>query len=222
MALTFPRPMPTGGVDGQAFEILRVDYLSPTTDGRLGAATAGFPLWRTALTLGNGDADEVEEWIAWVDAQRGAQRLFLGRDLTRPYPKAYPKGFAGMTRVGGGAFTGAVSGWSINADRDQLTLPTLPEGLDLSWRDSVSFRWATGGEQRRALVRLVEPAIAVGGVVTVAVEPPLPGLVPGTAVAHLDLPDCLMRLVPNETRIGELDTVHSAGGTVVGLQELLP
>lgn len=223
MALTFPRAMPSGGVDSQAFRIDRVDRTSPTVQGRSGGITLGLPRWRMSLTLANTTADETEEWIAFVDSLRGSQRTFLAHDLSRPYPKAFPSGFDGLSRAGGGAFDGSATSWSINTAGDVLTLSGLPANLPLNLRDSVGFRWTTGGGARRALVRVVGPATASGaGTITgLSVEPPLPGLVPGGAVAFLDRPDCVMRLVPEETSLGEIDTLHSGGGTIVAVQELL-
>lgn len=222
MALTFPRAMPTGGVDSQSFDLARVDYLSPTADGGGGGVTAGWPLWRMTLTLNNTDVDETEEWRAWILAQRGSQRLFFGRDLTRPFPKAYPGGFAGLTRAGGGAFDGSAATWSVNADRDVITLTGLPAGFILSWNDGLGFKWTTGGAARRSLVRCVEPVVANGsGVAALTVEPPLPTVTSNAAVAYLNQPDCLMRLVPGETQIGEIDTLHTAGGSVTAIQRLI-
>lgn len=223
MALTFPRAMPTGGVDDQSFEISRVDYSFGRVDGSQGAITAGFPLWRMEVTLANADADETDEWRAWVPGQRGAQRPFYARDLTRPFPKAYRGGFGGMTRAAGGAFTGAATSWSTNTDRDQLTLTGLPASFALSLNDYVGFSWVTGGQQRRALVRCIEAVTGTsGGSVTVTVEPAVPGIVPGSAVAYLNEPVCIMRLVPAETRLGALDVLHSVGGSVVAVQDLQP
>lgn len=224
MALTFPRPMPAGGVESQGFQIARADYASPTPDGGGGGVTAGFPRWRMSATLANATADEIEEWIAFLDTLRGSQRLFLGRDLTRPYPKAYPNGFAGMTRAGGGDFSGAATSWSINTEGDVIALTGLPAGLSLGLKDYVGFTWETGESARRALVRVVEPCTANGsGVLTgLSVEPAVPGLVPEDAVAVLNKPDCLMRLVTEETSMGEIDTLHSGGGTVAAIQWLLP
>lgn len=216
--------MPAGGVDSEGFDLNRVDYLSPVVDGRQGSVTAGFPLWRMSLTFANATADETDEWRAWADGQRGSQRLFFGRDLSRPYPKAHVGGFGGMNRAAGGGFDGSATSWSVNADRDVLALTGLPAGLKLGHRDYVGFRWLTGGEARRALVRVIEPAVATGaGVLSdLTVEPALPGVVPGSAVAYLNEPDCLMRLVSGETQFGQIDTLHSGGGSLTGLQELLP
>ena len=156
-------------------------------------------------------------------SQRGAQRLFFGRDLTRPFPKAYRTGFGTMTRASGGAFTGPATTWAVNSDRDVVTLSGLPASLILSLNDYIGFRWVTGGVQRRSLVRCVEAATAsTGGIVSVTVEPAVPTITPGTAVAYLDQPDCLMRLIPDQTTLGALDVLHTAGGSIAGIQDLLP
>src|SRR5690554_4386798 len=102
MALTFPLSMPAGGVASQAWTIDRADFRNADNAGRIGGVQAGFPRWMTTITLGDGDADEIEEWIAFLDALRGGMFTFYGRDLTRPFPKRYPGGFVGLTRAGGG------------------------------------------------------------------------------------------------------------------------
>lgn len=223
MALVFPRPMPADGVDSQAFRLDRVDLTTGQVSGRITAVTLGWPLWRMTLRINNADADQTSEWTGFLDSLRGAQRPFLARDLTRPYPAAHPTGFAGLTRPGGGAFDGAAAAWSVNSTRDVLTLTGLPVGLVLRVRDYVGFRWTTAGSARRALVRLVEGGIvAGGGAITVTVEPAVPTLTPGGAVATLALPDCVMRLVPDQTRLEEMDVLHSASGVVAAVQDLLP
>ena len=222
MALTFPRAMPLGGADSQAFEIARVDYMTPRASGRINSISAGFPLWSMTITLNNGDVEETDEWRAWVPAQRGSSRLFFGTDLTRPFPKAYRQGFTGMTRAGGGAFSGAATSWSVNAERDVITLSGLPANFILGLNDYIGFKWTTGASARRSLVRAVEAVTgSAAGVLAVTVEPALPNLTPGSAVAYLDRPDCLMRLVPGQTSIAEIDTLHSAGGQISAIQDLL-
>lgn len=221
--IVHPQRMPAGGVASQALLIERVDAQSPTGDGRSGAVTLGFPRWRMTVSLAEGDADEVEEWLAFIDSLRGAQHPFLAYDLTRPWPKAYLQGFAGLSRAGGGAFDGAATNWSVNATRDQVSLGGLPAGLKLARRDCIGWIWSTGGADRRALARCVTPAIASGGgALTVAIEPPLPTLVPESASVTLDRPACRMRQVTTQTDLGELDTLHSLGGRFVAFEELLP
>ena len=52
MTITFPRAMPTEGADDQQFDLQRVDFMTADGDGRLASTSAGPPLWRLALTLG--------------------------------------------------------------------------------------------------------------------------------------------------------------------------
>lgn len=229
--ITFPRAMPSVGALGQSFEPERVDYLSPEAGGRVGGVTAGQPLWRMTVSLQNMRSEEADVWRAWVPAQRGGQRLFYGRDLDRPYPKAYRAGFTGMTRAGGGAFAGAATAWSEALDAENnsaITLQGLPANLALGLGDYIGFRWdqaglAAGNMKRRAIVRVVDPAIADGaGTIAVICEPAVPLVVPAGAVAHLDNPVCLMRLVTGETQLGEvgLSEITAAGGRIAAIQDL--
>jgi len=213
--------MPDVAVVSAVLNIQRLDYMTAATDGRAFGVTSGAPLWILKATIRDGDADETDTWFAFLDSLRGLQRPFLAHDLTRPYPRAYPDGFAGMMRAGGGAFEGAATTWSVNADRDQLTLSGQPAALQLNNRDAVMLRWVTGGEPRRSLHRVVAPAVAsASGVITVAVEPPVPTLVPGSAVADLAKPQAVFRQVIAESGMGELDALHSAGGTLSAVQDL--
>lgn len=223
MTILYPRDMPVGGVISQSFEPRRLDFATSSVGGRMTSVTAGPPLWAMSMTLRDGDEDEVANWRAFFASLRGVQRSFLAGDLTRPYPKAYPDGFAGMSRAVGGDFDGAATSWSINADRDVVSLSGQPAALALSIGDYIMWRWVSGGIKRRALGRAIEPAFAsAGGVVSVAFEPPLAGLVPGSAIADLAKPECVMKLVPDQSQIGELDALHSAAGTLVALQDLRP
>lgn len=223
MTITYPRRMPLGGVVSQSFEPRRLDYSTPSVGGRMTSVTAGPPLWAMSMSLRDGDEDEVAEWRAFFASLRGVQRSFFAGDLTRPFPKAYPDGFGGMHRAGGGAFDGSASAWAINAGRDGVDLSGLPANMELSIGDYLMWRWVTGGVQRRALGRAIEPAVAsAGGVASIVFEPPLAGLVPATAVADLARPECVMKMVPDKSEMGELDALHSAAGSLVALQDLRP
>lgn len=226
---TFPLAMPAAGPGSMAFELKRVDFLSPAAGGRIQGVAAGVPLWLGRYTLGGAlGARRSDEWRAFVDLLDGPSRYFLGRDYRRPFPLAYlDSQFAGLTRAGGGPFDGSATTWSQTLTSDKqplLDLEGLPAGLVLSRGDYVGFRWTTGGEDRRHLVRLAEPAVADGSGVAaaLAVRPAVHTVVPSTAVAHLDNPACLMKLVPNETNLGEIDRRGSLSGVVVGLQDLQP
>jgi hypothetical protein len=216
--------MPASGPARQSFEPQRVDYLSPETGGNIGAVTGGFPLWKGVWTLGQAMSEErSNQWGAFLDRQRGAQKLFLGYDYARPLPKAYPLGFAGLERPDTTAFDGTAVTWSVTIDGEgdcQLTLTGLPVGFTLALRDYVGFLWE---DYKRALVRATMAASAdETGSLTVPVEPALPVLVPDDAVATLDHPSCLMRLITSETEAGEVDRRKVLPAKISGLQQLIP
>lgn len=209
MTIAFPRAMPVYGVGIQRFELQRVDFLSPRTDGRLNGITAGFPLWSATWTLTAMRLDRRQAWRAWVSSLRGPQRPFYGQDLTATLPLAYRE--SGLSAFGGDA-----ASWSINTDRDLLTLTGLPSGFMLSAGDYIGFRWGTS---KRAMVRVLE-AVA-GATVSFAIEPAVPSLVPGNAIAHVKDPACLMRLTP-ETEIGEIGVDGILSGKIAAIQDLIP
>lgn len=213
---------PPEGVAAEHFEIERVDFQSRTTDGRAVGVTAGFPLWRARWSFGDQTlVATTEAWRAFVSRCRGVQLPWYAGDRGRPYPLSASDGFDGLTRAGGGAFDGTASAWSVNADRDQPTLTGLPAGFVLSIGDYVMWKWTTSTEPRRSLHRVVEAATGDGaGAITVAVEPPLPTLIPAEAVADLARPVCIMRLDTAETRLGEKTRTLRTSGVVAGLQDL--
>lgn len=228
MAISLPLAPPALGPASEYFEIDRVDY-STSAGGRSSGVTAGFPLWRCRWTLGRAIGRETsEEWRAFHASLRGVQRPFFAYEYARPYPLMTPRGFAGLTRAGGGAFAGAATTWSVNVERDVITLSGLPAGFVLSLTDYIMWRW-TGddlpglGIQRRALCRVVQPAVAnASGVISVSVEPPLPTLTPGAAVADLAKPHCVMKLDTSQTQIGEKGRTLRIDGQIAGLQDLRP
>ncbi|MDR7232298.1 hypothetical protein J2X45_003404 [Caulobacter sp. BE264] len=227
MAITFPRPMPEAGAARQTFELGRRDFLSPETGGRVGSIAVGPPVWVAEWSLGQGGPRRADEWVAFVDSLEGSKRLFVGRDLSRPYPLAYQDtALAGLTRAAGGAFNGAASAWSIDTDDDGapiLVLSGLPAFFRLSRRDYVGFRWTTEGVERRALVRLAKDYTGTGeGWGLLPIQPAVPSIVPPTATAHFDLPGCLMRLIPDKTVIGAMDRRLAPAVTVAAIQDLLP
>jgi len=227
MSFTFPRAMPAAGPSQQEFEPRRVDFETAETGGAAYGIGAGLPRWQAVWTLGQAMSKaQSDEWRAFVASLHGSGRSFLGRDYERPYPKLYAS-FAGMTRAGGGAFDGSLTSWSqtIAANGEALvTLNGLPAGFQLSTGDYMDLRWTTLATERRHLVRMLEPKTANGsGVIAdISVEPAIHVLVvPGAAVAHLDEPACVMRLLP-DTEIGAMARRGVVGGRVVARQDLRP
>lgn len=213
--IVYPRPMIDIGISECAFEQVRVDYLSPEAGGRLGAVSAGFPLWHMKLGLQNMASADGDAWIAWRDSLRGSQRRFLAYDVKRPVPRAY---------AAGGAFTATASSWAQSIDGQGnavLTLQGMMAGMTLSIGDWIGFVW---GDTKCSLVRVIEPGTASGAqTLVVSIEPAVPTVTPAGAVANLDHPTCLMRLVSEETALMSevLGGYYPAGGQVGGVQDLI-
>lgn len=229
MGIVYPRDLPAS-MATQGFRIKRNDFTSPENSGRIGGVQAGWPRWMAQWTVGTTTQAVSDAIEAWLDSLRGSQKLFLGRDLRRPYPLAHIGGFRRMLTVGGDPFAGACSGWSQSIDSAGsalLTLQGLPSGLILGVVDYVGFKWDAAGSDagsydRRALVRVLAGGIAAeDGTLTVTVEPAVPDWVPEDAVAHLDSPACLMKLT-GETQVSDVDRRLRIRGTKIsGMQVLI-
>ena len=226
MAITFPRDMPEAGAARQTFEPRRMDFLAPETGGRVGAVSVGPPLWYAKWTLGQGGPRAADEWKAFVDSLDGPSRLFVGRDLSRPYPLAYQDTeLQGLTRASGGAFDGTAT-WSLSTATDGqqlLAMSGLPADFRFTTGDYIGFRWETAGQRRCTKVRVIETYTGTGdGWAVLTPRPAVPAVVTGSAVLHLDRPGCLMRLIPGETTIGDMDRRLASAVTVAAIQDLVP
>jgi len=209
--------MPSNGIISSPLTLNRVDYVTPEQGGRLIGVTAGWPLWQITIDLTTMTIDDADEWEAWMLSLRGVQRTFLATDPMRALPKFYRKGRP---------FQASPSAWSqaIAGNGDaRLTLHGLDAGQVVSVNDLIGFRWS--GASRRSLVRSLETAVAdADGTVTVTIEPPVPAVTPAYATVNLQAPECIMRLVTDQTQLGALglDGYVAAGGRIVGIQDLRP
>lgn len=228
MSIVYPRAMPAS-MATQGFRIRRADFVSPENSGRGGGVQGGWPRWMAQWSVGRTDQSTSDRIEAWLDSLRGAQKLFLGRDLRRPFPLAHSNGFRRMLTVGGAPFAGVCSGWSQAIDGEgtaTLTLMGLPSGLTLSPIDYIGFKWdaagsAEGAWDRRALVRVLAGAVAAAdGTMTVAIEPAMPPWVPEEAIAHLDSPACLMKLT-GDSQVADVDRRLRITGTKIAAMQVL-
>lgn len=226
-----PFPIAEAGVGGCRFRIERVDFAAPEASGRQGGVQAGWPLWRGEYRLDRMDGPSGDIWQSFFDRLRGRQRLFLGGDVTREFPRAYEAGFAGMMRASGGAFSGAASSWTQAIDSDSeavIGMDGLPANLALAVGDYIGWKWdaaglPVGNLQRRAMARVSAAATASsGGTIAVKAEPPMDmRVVPTGAIIHLDRPQCMLRLVPDDSDLGAVGAGGAfEGGTITAMQEL--
>ncbi len=224
MALIFPLAMPIDGAATQYFEPERVDYQTPRADGRVNGVTAGFPLWHASWSIASSIGMlKSDEWRAFVSVLRGSQRRFFGYDHSRPYPLLTPTGFAGLVRAGTStAYDGTATSWATDAPREIVAMYGQPNGFILSVGDYGMFRWTTGGEARRSLHRVTDAGIGTSaGALGVTIEPPIPTLVPGTAIFDVARPNCIMGLKPDQ-KLGTMGRALRIEGTINAIQDLRP
>ncbi|ADK99383.1 hypothetical protein [Brevundimonas subvibrioides] len=222
MALTFPLALPVDGAAAQYFEIEQVDYQSQRAGGRVNGVTAGFPLWHASWSFGSSiSRAKSDAWRAFVASLRGGKRPFFGYDQSRPYPLLTPRGFAGLVRAGTSTpYDGTATSWATNAEREIIAMYGQPNGFILSVGDYAMFRWVNGTEPRRSLHRVTDLGIATGaGALGVTIEPPIPNLVPGSAICDVARPNCIMKLKP-EAKIGTMGRAHRVEGQVLAIQDL--
>lgn len=195
MPVSFPRAMPAIGFGSQSFELVHQTVVAPTRGGQLTSVELGPARWRGEWQTNTLPEVDFHAYRAWLSSLRGSGRSFYGQDRMHRFPTNYPNGFTGLTRAGTAtAFDGTATSWSVDATRATLTLNGLPAALALLPGDYVGFSWST---TKRALVRILEAVTANGsGVAVFDVEPSVPALVPGGAVATLADPTCLMRIEP--------------------------
>jgi len=210
MAITFPRAMPSRGINLQRFELKRSDHLSPVLSGAVGSVTAGWPLWEAVWSWAEMDEGRSAEWHAWIDSLRGSQRLFYGCDQMRRVPRAYRQ--SGLPA----GFSGNATSWSVNSTREVVTLNGLPAGFKLLPNDYIGFEW---GSTKCTKVKVLEAG--TGTSISVTVEPAVPNLVPASAVARVKDPRCLMRLTP-DTALDPIGVTRSLPGTLLAIQSLIP
>lgn len=202
MAIAYPRPM----LDWIARASFDPGYLAasqPERGGRANSVLLGDATWRASFATLRLTPSRLGAARAWISSLQNGVKTFYGRDPARLYPLAYPTGFAGLERAGGGAFDGTATSWSIDATRSIVTINGLPASFPLAPGDMIGWSWST---TKRALARSLEAVVANGsGVAVVAVEPYLSTVVSGSAVLTLARPECVMKLVPGSYRDAEAE-----------------
>lgn len=173
MTITFPRDLPEPHRMRQVrFEPVYTQVRAPTRGGLVQVANVGADLWSARYETVPLREAEAEAWKAWLHSLRGGARLFKMWHPLRRYALAYPGGYAGLDRAGGGAFDGTANLDAIGVARDTVTIDTLPQSFVLTVGDLISIPLGVG---HRTLHRVVEGGTSgVGGSVTVTVEPTVP------------------------------------------------
>ena len=183
--------LPTTSFSSAVFDLKRYNSVNRLYGGQTTSREQAEPRWSCQFTTSNLNASEVRRWRAFWDRMRGGLRGFLAHDPLQALPLAYPGGFGGMTRAGGGAFDGTADVTSFPS-LNHIALGTLPAGFSIASGDMIGL--IESG--RYGLYRILDAVVANGsGVATVLVEPRL-GLVTSrftaSAVANFLQPSCVM------------------------------
>ena len=224
MAVSYPRSLVGAGfgVGQTRFVLRRADLQAPESSGVVGGVQMGWPRWQGEWEVTCKSDAEMRAVEAWVASLRGGIKTFIGSDLRRLTPAAYPSGVTALTRHGGGAFDGSATSFSLSGDRATLTLNGLPSTLAITAGDFIDFRWTTGGAARRHLVQALESVTASAGVAAFDVDPAVHSVVPtsGTpAVAWVQACGTIMRLT-SETEIGGSSPEGYGQVKIVGVEDI--
>ncbi len=171
MAVTFPLSIPSW-LKGWArceFDIDKNVEIAPTGGGDL-AFDMGNDLWIVDYQTVRLQPDQVEDFRSWLKLLEDGLQTFWGYNVRRPYTKAYPNGFSGLTKAGGGAFTGSLSVTAVNSDNKTLSLGGLPANFTVDAGTGIA--WDYNGTAR-AYHQFAETQVSnsLGNIAAIEVRP---------------------------------------------------
>jgi hypothetical protein len=195
-AITYPRDFPAWfrGMYQSSFVLKYLQEQDPTGNADTLVRDVGPTLWNADYQTGLLDPVNRCRLEAWLDSLENGGKTFRAYDFRRPFPLAYPNGFTGMTRAGGGSFDGTCTLEDVT-DNKLLDLSGLPPLFEFNEFDMLGFTYLSTSH---ALHRIMAPATANSdGEVTVEVRPHVrPGWA-ASATVNLAKLTCLMKLVPD-------------------------
>lgn len=193
MSVTFPRAFPLLGFSSVRFDLELQEVHNPEQSGRLVSVERGPPRWFGEYAIETGDRRTTGIWTAWLRSLKFS-RQFLGRDPYRPLPLAYKSGLPG-------GWNGHATSWTVNLARDEVELNAGASraGFQYLTGDYLGFSWDTGGKLTLHEI-LADVAANGSGVAMVPIEPALPTWVDPAAIATVNGPACLMKIVPGSVQ----------------------
>lgn len=204
VTISFPRSLPSAKILGVTFEADPISIATPEGGGRFVSVRVQSPIWRGEFSTTPADRVQFGKWRAWLDSLNLSDEAnqFYAYDVQRPLPWTYRTGFTDLTRASsGGAFAGASTSWSVNSDRNVITIGSasgqeLPAGFALIEGDYIGLQWTTSSKPRRSLHRVLEAANANGsGVGAWTIWPYVDPNVPNGATVNLVKPACICSVI---------------------------
>lgn len=218
MALISPRPFPDGArLPVSRIDLQRVQSINTAVNGSIQVMEQGDPLWIGRFQTEPLVWSRRRLWSAWGRSLREGMDPFMAYDWLASYPIAYGKGVLSLARAVGGAFDGTAT--LINFTATTIQISGLPANYRASVGDRVSFPW----NGSRSYHEVMEAAVGTGfGVITIAVQPPVPdgpAPSPGVAVDLVRAP-IVMRLRPGT--FSEPDGAGALAVSFEGVQDRTP
>lgn len=194
------------------FEPSIVDLRTRDMTGQISGVLLGTTLWMASFEIICLTDDQSIDVAAVIRSLKGSVGSMLFIDPMRRFPRSYR--YVGMS----GLTTQATS-WSVDADRDTLTLNGLSNGIVLQRGDLIGFIDSTG--DKATAVELMEGGTTAAGTIALDVFPSVPAVVDGWAspVAYLESPKVTMRLTA-ETSLSETSPEGFASHRLVATQYL--
>lgn len=195
MTLSFPREMPFTPQLESTFELDPGTVTARHARGRAGTTMrVREPVWIAKYESEPVDLATRAEWQAWANSLRGGLRMFLGWDVTRHQPFAYPNGVPSILD----------SSWDGTATVEDLSTPgsIAVSGAPANFALRPGDRVGLVENGIHGYFEVVEPVNADGsGDMAIAVEPLVPaGLFTTAATAVLYRPRCKMVIVNGSFR----------------------
>lgn len=188
MAIAFPRDI-LADFPGWStkFELFYRQERSRTAGGRTFAKDLGSPIWRASYVSQILSINTIDQWRTRLASMDGGIQTFLGVNLSRCYPIAYPNG--GWPT--GSAFDGTGGITGIDANRKVFSVQGFPPGFKLSEGDMIQV-----GATDLHWVAADAVANVSGVFPTLEVRPHLwPSVSIGAAV-NVKRPHCIMAVDP--------------------------
>ncbi|MBW9113156.1 hypothetical protein JNB88_05775 [Rhizobium cauense] len=189
MAIAFPRDI-LAGFPGWStkFELAYRQERSRTAGGKTFAKDLGSPIWRASYVTKVVRANTVDKWRAILASMDGGIQTFLGVNLSRCYPIAYPRG----SWLTGDAFDGTGGITGIDTNRKTFDVQGFPPGFKLHAGDMIQV-----GDTDLHWVQADATANVSGVFVQLEVRPHLwPSVAIGAEVS-VTRPHCIMSLDPD-------------------------
>ncbi|MCW5722445.1 MAG: hypothetical protein KIS86_15000 [Devosia sp.] len=199
MTLTYPLSLPYSRFVSSRFRLVPIVARNRVGSGASFAREIAPAYWQADLRTVPHNETEFGRWMAFFDALRGGSKSCLLFDPHRCFPIRH-SGFTG---------TGTLA--AISSIR-QVSVSGLPGGFVLTAGDYIGFE--RGG--RYSLHRVVQDSTAIGGMVSVAIEPPLPPHFVAGSLVRLNRPvgEFMIDSFDGERRAGKKPVSFSATSRV--------